>query len=249
MIDGTLPLPLHHQVAAVLRQRVADAEYPEGKRLASEDVLAAEFSVSRATVRQAVGALVQEGIVVRKQGSGTYVRPQNTRILRQRFRGSLGDLIRESHNAAPRDIEVSHEQPVPPAIAAALNLETPFATIVRRTRMMAGEPFAYTVTYLPGDLSGQITPEVLSRSALMEVLMHDGVELASATQSIRAQLADSELCAKIDVDLGAPLLYVERIVRDSTERPVEFVRTWYRGDRYEYTVTLELGDEQYQHLA
>ena len=251
MIDGSLPLPLYHQVAAVLRQRIANAEYPTGERLASEDELAAEFSVSRATIRQAVGALVDEGLVVRKQGSGTYVRDRGTAVLRQRFRGSLGDLIQESHMASQRGIEVDHDQPVPAAIAAALELASPVATTVRRTRMMSDEPFAYTVTYLPSDIGRHVSAELLADSALMEVLIKNGIELVVATQSIRAQLADADLCSKIDVELGAPLLYVERIVRDASSRPVEFVRTWYRGDRYEYTVTLDLaeGVERYRNLA
>ena len=252
LIDGSLPLPLYHQVAAILRQRISNAEYPAGERLASEDELAIEFSVSRATIRQAVGALVTEGIVVRKQGSGTYVRERSTAMLRQRFRGSLADLIRESHDAAPRDIELLHDQPVPPAVAEALELETRVATVVKRTRMISGEPFAYTMTYLPVDIGRTVTPELLRRSALMEVLIGAGIELASATQSIRAQLADADLGARIDVELGAAVLYVERVVRDAAARPIEFVRTWYRGDRYEYTVTLDLAEDPakpYRHLA
>jgi len=252
MIDGSLPLPLYHQVAAVLRQRITNAEYPSGTRLASEDELAVEFSVSRATIRQAVGALVHEGMVVRKQGSGTYVRERNTSMLRQRFRGSLADLIRESHEAAPRDLEVLHDQPVSPIIAEALELLSPVATVVKRTRMIANEPFAYTMTYLPVDVGRAVTPDLLRSAALMEILLGAGIQLASATQSIRAQLADADLGSRLDADLGAPVLYVERVVRDTEARPVEFVRTWYRGDRYEYTVTLDLAEDPgkpYRNLA
>ncbi|MCU1415214.1 MAG: transcriptional regulator [Microbacteriaceae bacterium] len=251
MIDGSLALPLYHQVAAVLRQRISDANYPAGERLASEDELAAEFSVSRATIRQAVGALVAEGLVARKQGSGTYVREHNKSMLRQRYRGSLGDLIRESHKAAPRDIEVVHDQQVSRVVAIALELEDPTSTVtvVRRTRMMDDEPFAYTVTYVPSDIGKNLTVDTLVHKALMEALIDDGHELVNATQSIRAQLADAELSGRIDVDLGAAVLYVERVVRTKDERPAEFVTSWYRGDRYEYTVTLDLGEETYSGLA
>lgn len=242
MTNGSLPMPLYHQVAAVLRQRVMDAEYRAGARLAAEGELAAEFGVSRATIRQAVGHLVDEGYVVRKQGSGTYVQPRPPNVLQQRFRGSLGDLIRESHAARTRNIEVKHEQKIADRIAQALHLSEPVGTVVKRTRMMSGAPFAYTVTYLPSDIGSTLTVEKLKKDALMEVIMREGTELAAATQSIRAQLADADICARIDVELGAALLYVERIVTDKTGRPVEFVRSWYRGDRYEYTVNLELSD-------
>ena len=239
MIDGGLALPLYHQVARVLRQRIEDSVYPVGTRLQSEDEMAAEFEVSRATVRQAIIGLVMEGLVVRRQGRGTFVESRGKPVLKQRFRGSLSDLINESHRATTRDIEVAHDATLPDAIAKALHVPDGKGTVVRRTRMMDGEPFSYTVTYLPSEIGKKaISIDGLRRTALMELLLKHGVELQSATQSIRSQLADPGLCARIDVELGSPVLYVERLVNDDAGRPVEFVRSWYRGDRYEYTVTL-----------
>ena len=243
MIDNALALPLYHQVAGILRQRIDDGIYPAGGRLLSEDELAAEFEVSRATIRQAIGQLVMERRVVRRQGRGTYVEERDPSVLQQRYRGSLGELIRESHRARTRNLDVAHDVPLPAAIVSALQLSGSAGTVVRRTRVMDDEPFAYTVTYLPPDLGKAVTPAGLRRKALMELLIDAGVVLSSATQAIRAQLADVELCAQIDLELGAPVLYVERIVHDAAGRPVEYVRSWYRGDRYEYAVTLDLGPD------
>ena len=64
------------------------------------------------------------------------MRDRSSQVLRQRFRGSLADLIRESHMAAPRGVDVTHDETVPASIAAVL--ETKVATVVRRTRMMGG---------------------------------------------------------------------------------------------------------------
>jgi GntR family transcriptional regulator len=241
LIDNALALPLYHQVAGILRQRIDDGIYPSGGRLLSEDELAAEFEVSRATIRQAVGQLVIERRVVRRQGRGTYVQARDVSVLQQRYRGSLGDLIRESHRAKTRNLDVTHDAPIPARIAEALALDALTGTVVRRTRVMDGQPFAYTVTYLPPDLGQQITVAGLRKNALMELLIDAGVVLSSATQAIRAQLADLEVCSQIDVELGAPVLFVERIVHDASGRAVEYVRSWYRGDRYEYAVTLDLG--------
>jgi GntR family transcriptional regulator len=243
MIDNALALPLYHQVAGILRQRIDDGIYPAGGRLLSEDELAAEFEVSRATIRQAIGQLVMERRVVRRQGRGTYVEERDASVLQQRYRGSLGELIRESRRARTRNLDVAHDVPLPAAIVAALQISASTGTVVRRTRVMDDEPFAYTVTYLPPDLGAAVTPAGLRRKALMELLIDAGVVLSSATQAIRAQLADVEVCAQIDLELGAPVLYVERIVHDTAGRPVEYVRSWYRGDRYEYAVTLDLGPD------
>lgn len=243
MIDSTLPLPLYHQVAGILRQRIEEGTYPVGARLQSEDEFAAEFDVSRATVRQATGELVMEGLIVRSQGRGTFVAnpPPGRSVLKQRFRGSLSELIAESHRAGTRDIEVQHDAQLPTYVGKALHLAKPVGTIVRRTRMMDGAPFSYTVSYLVPEIGRKAASVAgLRRKALMELLAEHGVALSSATQSIRAQLADVELCGRIDVELGAALLYVERLVHDDSGAPVEFVRSWYRGDRYEYTVTLDI---------
>ena len=252
MIDGSLALPLYHQVAGVIRQRINDGEYAVGAKLLSEDELAAEFSVSRATIRQAIGELVVEGLVTRKQGSGTFVQPRDPKILQQRFRGSLGDLIRESHLAKTRDMTLTHDERLPEHIAAALRLDDRYGSVVRRTRIMGSEPFSYTVTYLPPDLGALLSLSKLRSSALMEILIGQGIRLASATQSIRAQVADAELSGRIDVGLGAAVLYVERLVNDENGHAVQFVQSWYRGDRYEYTVNLDLadaGDGLYEQLA
>jgi GntR family transcriptional regulator len=253
VIDNAHALPLYHQVAGVLRQRIEDGVYPVGGKLLSEDELAAEFEVSRATIRQAVGELVMEKLVVRRQGRGTFVEARDSGVLQQRFRGSLGDLINESHRAKTRNVDVTHDAPIPVHIAEALQLESPTGTIVKRTRMMDGQPFALTITYMPSDLGREITPAGLRKRALMELLMDGGISLSSASQSIRAQLADLDVCSQIDCELGAAVLFVERIVHDTAGRPVEYVRSWYRGDRYEYAVTLDLAqdsdDNPYRKLA
>jgi GntR family transcriptional regulator len=252
-MDNAQVLPLYHQVANILRQRIEDGIYPVGGRLLAEDELAAEFNVSRATIRQAVGELVIEGLVVRRQGRGTYVEARDSQVLQQRFRGSLGDLIRESHRAKTRNTELTHDAQIPLRIAETLQLESPRGTVVKRTRTMDGQPFALTITYLPPDLGKVITATGLREKALMELLMDNGIVLSSASQAIRAQLADVDVCSQIDVEVGAPVLMVERIVHDLTGRPVEYVRSWYRGDRYEYTVTLDLtpghGGDPYLNLA
>lgn len=241
-VDNSFALPLYHQVARILRQRIEDGLYPVGGRLLSEDEFAKEFEVSRATIRQAIGELVIEGLVVRRQGRGTFVETANRNVIQQRFRGSLGEFIQQTSRATTRDVAIEHDATFPTSIAEALQLDEPKGTIVRRTRTMDGLPFVYMVAYLPPGIGRTMTEQRLREHALMELLLADGIVLASATQSIRAELADVDVCPHIEVELGSPVLYVERLVQDSAGRPVDFVRSWYRGDRYEYTVTLDLGE-------
>lgn len=236
------PVPLYHQVYGVLRQRVLDGTYPVGHQLATEDELAAEFNVSRATIRQAVGELVASNVVSRKQGRGTFVLPMAHAALGQVFRGSLADLMRETRRTRVRRVELERDQPVNAKIAEELGLgEDRLATVIRRTRTLDGEPFAYTVNFLPQEYGSLLTKKELAADSLMGILERKGVAFATARQEVRAQLADVLVAQSVGIDLGSAVLYARRLLFGADGRPIELVESWYRGDLYEYTVTLERG--------
>jgi GntR family transcriptional regulator len=237
------PIPLYHRVFGVLRQRVLDGTYGVGDRIAPEDELAAEFNVSRATIRQAVGELVRSGIVSRQQGRGTFVLPRENHAAGQTFSGSLSDLIAESKRARIASIDLTANTDLPPWIAQRLGLEEPSGTVVQRVRTMDGEPFAFTINYLPSWSGRLLSRKQLQHTGLMQLLESKGVRIASATQSIRAQMSDVKVSENLQVDLGSPVLFVERLLLDPDGRPIEFVQSWYRGDLYEYTVSLSSTDD------
>lgn len=218
---------------------MVDGTYDVGEQLPPEDDLAAEFEVSRATIRQAVGQLVRDGLVSRKQGRGTFVLDSDQSKIGQRFRGSLGDLIAETKLAKIRDVEIERDAEIPARIAERLGLEGRAGTIIRRTRLMADKPFAYTINYMPPKYGELVRGNELYDQGLMDLLTSRGVKLTKATQSIRAQLADVAVGEALGVDFGVPVLFVERLLLDDRDEPVEVVRSWYRGDEYEYTVTLD----------
>lgn len=243
MSSGTSPIPLYHQVNMILRQRVADGTYAPGSRLAPEDDLAAEFGVSRATIRQAVAGLVDSGIVARMQGRGTFVLEAPHGSLGQAFSGNLGDLISEVNRSKIASVEIEQAADIPAPIAEQLRLDPPKGTVVRRIRTMDGQAFAYTVNFLPAEIGKGLTKTSLKASGLMQLLNEKRIELNSARQTIRAELADPVVSKSLEVPLGAAVLFVERLLFDPGGNPVEFVQSWYHGELYEYTVTFTRGDD------
>ncbi len=234
------PIPLYHQVYTVLYQRITDGTYATGQQLPTEDELALEFGVSRATIRQAVGELVRNGMLTRKQGKGTFVVETSPPAVGQRFRGSLSDLIRETRQTGVRAVEIERATHIPPRIAQLLELKEPIGTVIRRTRVMDGRVFAYTVNFLPERHGRLLSEAELESGSLMHTLESKGVSLVGAVQSIHAQVADLQVSQRLDIDFGAPVLFVERLIYGLRKRPVELVQSWYRGDVYEYTVTFDL---------
>ncbi len=242
------PIPLYHQVFTVLRQRMLDGSYPAGARLAPEDELAAEFAVSRATIRQAVGALVRGGMVSRQQGRGTFVLAGwADDSLARTFHGSLADLVAagETRRITIRRMRVEHDSPLPPATTARLGLDAAArGTIVRRVREMDGELLCWMVDHLPASVGDRVSEQGLRGAGLLKLLQTQGVAIARATQTVRAQLADVEVAQQLEVGLGSAVMHVERVLYDGAGVAVDHVHSWYRGDRYAYTVTFDRGDDE-----
>lgn len=243
ILDPRAGLPLYHQLADLLRRRIVSGEVPVGSLLPSEAQLVSDYGVSRVTARQAVGLLVEEGLVIRGSGRGTRVLPAADERIGQHFSGSLSDLINETQRTRVKDVRIDRRVAAPHDVREALGLaggEDADLVRVSRTRYLDDAVFAYTVDHLPARIGSLVTKRALARDSLMSLLAASGVDLASARQWIRADVANTENAPQLDLRPGDPVLAVTRVVYDSKRRPVYHIRTLYRGDRYTYTVELRL---------
>lgn len=237
VLDPNGVVPLYHQLAQVLRWKIATDEYPVGGILPSEAKLVEQYEVSRVTVRQAVGVLVSEGLVVRSSGRGTRIIDKGAAPAGQNFSGSLSELIFETSRSQVRDISIEQVK-APQHIVDALKLSDPTVTRVSRSRLLDDQIFAYSVDYLPTAVSELIDYKLLEKKSLMTLLAEKGLDMASAQQSIRADIADPVLAAQLNLQAGDPVLAVDRVVFNSASQPLFYVQSRYRGDRYTYTVQL-----------
>lgn len=238
ILDPTAPLPLYSQLANLLRHQIYSGEYPVGSVFPTEASLVERYGISRVTVRQAVGVLVDEGLVTRSSGRRSRVTSKVERQVGQRFSGSLSELIRETTRTEVRELELE-EVEAPDEIAELLGLQDRKILRVSRTRFLDGEDFAHSIDYLPPPIAKLVDRDVL-KSSLMSFLASQGVDMATARQSISSSIANVEIAQRLNLSPGDPVLAVRRIVYDSDHQPLFFVRSYYRGDRYTYTVDLEL---------
>lgn len=242
-LDPEAALPLYHQLADNLRRRILAGEYPVGSTLPSEPQLMSAYSVSRVTARQAVGVLVAEGLVSRGSGRGTRVLPAAAAQVGQQFSGSLSELMQETKRSGVKDLRIERHAPVDDTVRTALELTDDDIVRISRTRHFDGRIFAYSVDHLPAKVGEVIDEDSLEHDSLMTVLVESGIKLASARQSIRADVADAEIAARLDVPQGSPVLTVTRVIFGPDKKPIDYVESYYRGDRYTYTVNLGLDDE------
>ncbi|CCH75903.1 HTH-type transcriptional repressor dasR [Nostocoides japonicum T1-X7] len=223
--------PKYHTVMEQLADFIADAE--PGTPLETERELATRFATSRTTVRQALSALAAEGRVERTQGSGTFV-AEPKRVFVHQLTSYSEDLRAQGRN--PASIWVSVDRVTPTReVRTALALDgSAKVHRVERVRLVDGEPLAAEVAHLAGSLP-RLRQEIDKRGSLYQTLREAyGVSFARAEDIVETGLASPREAALLGVDVGAPMLVVHRTAYDTDDRPVEYTRSVFRGDRFRF---------------
>jgi GntR family transcriptional regulator len=220
------------QVYLVLRDRIAGGRPDNQGTLPAEQALAAEYGVSRVTVRRALAELEQEGLIRRRQGAGTFVLGAATKPIVADFSDVLANLVAMGRETAVRLLAFDYRKP-PAAIARALKLaggeRTQFSV---RVRLIDGHPFSHLTTHVPERIGVTYTEADLAARPLLSLLERSGVQIERATQEVTAVLATPDVAAALDVEVGSALLGTTRTVFAADGSGVEHLSALYRPDRY-----------------
>jgi GntR family transcriptional regulator len=238
-------LPLYHQVYLLLRQRIEAGQFAPDAPMPGENALAAEYGVSRLTLRRSLDQLEAEGLVLRRRGSGTYVQAEPALARPQRgddIDGLMAHLSAMGEHTGVRLLAVELQTP-PADVAAGLGLAAGMrAQKSVRVRSHGGKPFSHLVAYVPEDIAARYDGQDLAARPLLQILRSLGIRLAAVEQAISAVLADLDTAAALEASIGSPLLSIRRVVRDDKGRAVEYLQAVYRPDRYEYRMNLSANE-------
>ena len=229
--------PLYQRLQDALRTAIQTRALRPNEALPAERDLAEDLSISRITVRKALDGLVEEGLLTRKQGAGTFVA--------SRVEKNFAKLTSFSEDMMARGMTVSStwvsrtRAAVTPEEAMALGL-SPGSAVYRfvRVRHANNSPMALEYSTLPG-FALPSTNAV--EGSLYAALEQSGHRPTRALQRLRAVHFTREQASFLDVQPGAAGLFIERrgFLRDG--RPVELTQSYYRGDAYDFVA--ELNDE------
>jgi GntR family transcriptional regulator len=129
--------------------------------------------------------------------------------------------------------------PPPAAVAAALGLsEGDRVQTAVRIRLSGGEPFSHLTTHVPESIAQSYDEADLATQPLFRLLERSGVTVASAEQTVTAALAVPDVAEALGVSVGAPLLFVQRVVRDADGRGVEYLSALYRPELFRLEMSL-----------
>ncbi len=216
--------PLHQQVFLVLRDRILSRRYQAGEMLPSEDELACMFNVSRTTIRNALASLSITGLIDKRQGVGTFVREAGTATP---LRTSMSDMVTHIHeigrSTSAQVIEFGYEKP-PKHVQQLFHADDDdvFQRAIR-VRWLKKRPILYVTSYLPEAIGRHFDEADLEHKPIVDLLKHAGVHLKSGEQWVSATLAEPMVASRLTVEVGSPLLKIERIHFDGKKRPVQYV--------------------------
>ncbi len=231
---------LYSQTAEVLRSRIAQMVWKQGERLPSESRLCEEFGVSSITMRRAVATLVAEGLLVRRQGKGTFVSSDHA-IVRgpPELTSFTQDMEARGWHGSARVLGLRTER-ASARVATKLGLTSGApVSIISRVRLADGLPVAFQTAYVPSLFFTGLERYDFSRESLYEVFERVyGVTPAHATEVYHAANVGAAEAAPLEVEVGSPAFRVERVASDSTGRRIELVDSVIRGDRWTLVIRL-----------
>jgi GntR family transcriptional regulator len=231
--DG--PRPKHAQLSDVLADLASHDLAPDAT-IPSERELMTTYDVSRATVRKAIESLIADGLLHRIHGKGTFV--SRPRLESRLHLASFSQDMRR-RGLTPSTALLGIEADLPPAdVAAALGLaHDALAWRLDRVRLADGQPIALENGWYPHAALPDLDRRDLSGS-LYEVFEETyGFAIDRAEQTLWGEAADSVVARRLDAPINTPLLVFRRVSR-AGDRPLEYVVSRYRGDRYQIHMSL-----------
>lgn len=243
-VDPHNPVPLYHQIYLDLRQMIQRGVISPGDMLPPELDICQAYSVGRQTVRQAISRLVDEGLVERFAGRGTFVREQADHIqffLDRSFSQQMREMGRVPHSQLLSQGLGAVDRESVPALQAYQG--RPCLTL-ERLRLGDAEPICHQTSTILSERCPGIEGHDFANQSLYEILATRYHLLINRIDHVvRAVAADGYRADLLEVQEGAPLLFVGTTAYLDDGELIEYSASYYRADRYEYSTTQTCCDD------
>lgn len=235
------PVPLHHQVYLDLRASLDSSEWRSGDRLPTERDLAARYGCSLITVRRALTELAREARIERTRGRGTFVTRPSIRLDLGGTLSFAEEMIDQGLTPGTR-LVASRGESAGSAVAAALGIEPAAPTLyVERLRLADEEPLLLEQVHLPADRFPGLLSADLERNSLYDLLASRyGTQVARGRETFLPVSLPAREARLLGQEPHRLALLVEGVAYTGNGVPVEYARTYVRGDRMRYHVDREI---------
>ena len=226
MIDKNSPIPVYYQLKNDFIKKIANGTWKAGECISSERELCEIYDVSRMTIRQAIGELVQEGILTRKKGKGTFVCEQK---VNQKDMMSFTEMIKQSGRVLETKVVEFEIIDTPEDIQDIFILDKLYK--ITRKRIVDNECIALETVYIPVDYCGHVNKEMLEGS-LYKVLEGFGYIITNSNSSIIAVNVNDEIRNLLECQKDEPILKVISKTFTSADKLLFLEEAFYKSDKF-----------------
>jgi GntR family transcriptional regulator len=240
MLDTTSSKPLYEQIKEYILSNIQAGHFKPHTRVPSERDLAQHFGVSRLTVTKALKELEQGGVVYVRIGKGTFIAPETINLQLDTLMSFTEEMNQRGHTVGSRVLSAQLST-ANGEVAQKLGIMVGTEVIqLRRVRLTNGQPIALESSTLIASLCADILDKHnFAQESLYQVLRDVyGIRLTYGEQTIEARQASRDEACVLEVTEGDPVLAILRVTYNDQDKPVEYVSSAYRGDRYKFRAVL-----------
>ncbi len=233
-------LPLHYQLLMIIKRSIASHNIKAGDQIPTEEELCAAFGVSRSTVRSALAALEEDGLINRVRGKGTF-------ISKSKLKRKMEQVYSFSHEMDELGLEPTsklldfRKEDATEDLSLLFKLN-PGEKVFRitRLRLAAGEPLLLETSFLPVKICEGLTGEMLKHGSLYDILRDEAkVVPYIAEETYESIVLEEKIASLLECPPGSSGFYVERETRLISGETYELTQSFTRGDRVKIVVTLQ----------
>lgn len=232
-------LPIYIQIHNEIKRNIEANKWKIGDRIPSERELSTDFGVSRMTLRQAIQTLVDEGILERRVGSGTFVANQKVQEKMSGVTGFTDLMLAQGKKPSSKTISYHTMEPSLSEMEK-LNI-TQDQSVLRMERIRYGDevPICFEVATVPENIVEGLEKAEVTSSLYRALEQKKNLQIGKAQQTVSAMLASERIAEYLNIKRGDAILRLRQITSLQDGRPFEYVRTQYVGDRFEFYLEKE----------
>ena len=237
--DKDSPIPLYYQLKNIICEMIDNEELKADQVVPTERELCDLHGISRMTANKAIANLVNEGLLYRERGKGTFVAKKKEKHLLHNLLSFTEDLERRGLSIDTKMISFQRKQPTK-KLQQDLQLGREQQVFeITRLRSVDGEPYAIETAYLPTLLCEDLTEAMLENNSLYKLLESQfGLQVEYANQTIEPVLVNDYERQILEVRQNTLALMFSRLTFGKNNIPIEMTKSIYRSDRYKFEITL-----------
>lgn len=240
-IDKTSPIPVYYQLKNIVLKKIQSGEFIEGGLIPSERELGEGLNISRMTVRQALNQLVQEGVLYREKGKGTFV--SKSKIV-QRNIESFSDTVRQRGLEPITEIIYFCKNEDNQRIKEILELEEMDSLYyLKRLRLASSVPIAIEEVFMPEKYFHELEKHDLTASLYTLIKEEYSYTLNYVDNMIQAAKPSNEEKILFEISSTTPVLKISGIRYSASGIKLFYGNDTYRSDEYDYNVRIFMNKE------